>query len=1321
MPNRLVEEAARERVPTDRAEGIASPLRMTRKHPGKVVSDRFEVERIAGSGGMGVVYQAHDRVSGHAVALKVLLERDQGPAERFAHEIELLSTLNHPHIVGYVSHGTTDEGSPYLVMPWLEGMDLQERLRSGPLSIAETLALARHVADALACLHARGLVHRDLKPSNLFLPDGTVGNVQLIDLGVARASVASHALTLSGVLIGTPGFIAPEQARGDREIAPAVDVFAFGCVLFECLTGRRLFTGSHLMSVLAKILLEDAPRVIELVPAVPPALDILVHRMVSKEPEKRPRDGAELVALLADLERAPSSVVGRASSPSTLTESERRVVTVLVVVLPPNRTPEGGEDDTRVEADPFHSLSARFGVRAHLLAERMAIVLAPERASAGDQAAVLARFARHAVQAFRGARIALTTGSAVTGARLPVGEAIERAVTMVRTVERSLGVQIDEVTAALITSRFEIRREAGMLVVDDERFSLDPARPLLGKPTSCVGRERELALLEATVAECADGEGPKVVLLTAAAGTGKSRLRHELIRRLSGQSGAPRVLQCRGDPLHMATPYALIAQTVRQAADLREMERPEIVREKLSAHVAALLPESSATRVKNFLGEMIDAQFEDQEDVPLRAARHDAVAMTDQIAHAFEDILRAWCEKQSLVLLLEDLHWADVASIKLLDRALRKLAGADLFVLALARPEIHERFPTLFQNRDITELHLPPIPKRACARLVHEVMGERAKAADVGRIVERSEGNGFYLEELIRAEVENPRGAGASSPSSPPAGLPETVIAVAQARLERLEPHVRKVLRAASIFGDVFWLEGVSALVGEEPAALRPILASLVDEEAIFPSEQPRLAGVYELSFRHALLRATAYATLTDEDRALGHRLAAEWLEGLKEDGEVVALHWLEGGGRARAASSFLRAGKERWARAQAEAAARCATRALLVGAGEREDAGAIAPRVHLLATALEAGRTLDAGETLAGLERHVAFDAGAPGASRALVHAAIERALRGLREADPRRALPLLLADAACAIGALSDFEGAKRLLAEAAGLSANEEAKHPAVLYASAKVAFWAGEAGVALELLGDALLPEDPQLRLQILLILAWSVVMVGGKSALGRGLDFVSRAEAILESKGEGESGHESPRGDPAALVHCAKARGACFHFASEYTLGVEAEAAVVALARRTGLRFDESAHLHNAAEIYLRLGDRERARAAITESYAIARDIGAERSQRHNEMLLAYLDGRADRLVQLAEGATAASDRWLELYTRYWLGRLLAASGAPGARRALDHAFEIAVHLKFRIVAEDCTRALAALPPEVDGGTNHAPAAPAASAESLASR
>src|ERR1700734_2942267 len=154
---------------------------MYRTEPEAIIDGRFEIVRIAGSGGMGIVYQAHDRLLGRSVALKVLQESDPTPLGRFAHEVEVLSTLDHPHIVGYVSHGVTSSGAPYVVMPWLEGVDLQSRLESGPLTIDETPTLARAMADALACPHGRGLIHRDLKPSTLFLPDGKVDRIQLID------------------------------------------------------------------------------------------------------------------------------------------------------------------------------------------------------------------------------------------------------------------------------------------------------------------------------------------------------------------------------------------------------------------------------------------------------------------------------------------------------------------------------------------------------------------------------------------------------------------------------------------------------------------------------------------------------------------------------------------------------------------------------------------------------------------------------------------------------------------------------------------------------------------------------------------------------------------------------------------------------------------------------------------------------------------------------------------------------------------------------------------------------------------------------------
>jgi len=1258
--------------------------------PGDVVAERFEVLRSAGSGGMGVVYRAHDRKTDRAVALKVLIEREEGLTDRFAEEIELLSAFDHPHIVGYVTHGFTQEGAPYLVMPWLEGQDLEARLRAGPLSIDETLTVALCVADALACLHGRGLVHRDLKPSNLFLPDGRIDQVQVIDLGIARTTIPTRPLTMSGILMGTPGFIAPEQARGDREIAPTVDVFAFGCVLFECLTGKRLFGGSHVMAVLAKILLEEPPRARELRPDVPDGLDLLIHKMVSKDPARRPRDGAQLKQWLEEMRDAPPGST-RSLAAASLTANEQRVVTVVVAVLPSSRGAASPTADvTRTNADPFRASSARFGVRVHPLAEGIAIALAPEGYSAVDQASLLARFGHHVTEVFPGACVALATGSAVTGVRLPVGEAIDRGVTMVRAAAPGRGVHLDDVSARLITSRFDVRREEGRLFLEDERLSLDPTRPLLGKPTSCVGRDGEFAMLEASFAECADGGGPKVFLVTASAGAGKSRLRHEFVRRLRASSAVPpRVLQCHGDPLHLTTPYAQIAQAVRQAADLREREPPGVVREKLEAHLQGLVAPGDVDRVTDFLGEMVGASFDDDGHLRLRAARQNAEAMADQVRLAFEDVLRAWCRKQPVVLVLEDLHWGDAATVKLLDGALRKLEGEPILVLAMARPEVHERFPGLWKNRHVTEIRLPPLAQRACMKLVREIMGENAIAEDVRRIVERSEGNAFYLEELIRAAAE--RGPErASRPPTPRADeLPETVIAVAQARLERLDPAVRKVLRAASIFGDVFWLEGVCALVGERPSALGRSFDALVEHEAIAPSEQPRFAGVREFAFRHALLRGAAYATLTDGDRALGHRLAAQWLERVDEDREVVAIHWLEGGERRRAAVAFAAAGESRWARAQAEAAARCAVRSLLLGDLPAEGAEAISDRVRLLDDAIETTRRIDARDVMTGLDRHVALPDNARGSGNlyTVVHVALDRAIDALRGQDDPAVLSTVLARGGCALAALSDFKEARRLLTEATTLAGDDGPRLWNAHYASAKAAFWAGEYGSVIELLSSAVLPSDPRERVDMLLFLATATVAVDGRDALHRGLAHIGRAEALLDA---GDA-------DPLAQVHCAKARVTCFYFAGEHEKAAEAAEAAVALSRRAGLRYEECIHLHNIGELTLRQGELERARAALVASTEIARDIGAERIHLHNEALIAFLDGREARLEELAEGFRAVGNSFHELHARYWLGHLLAERGEANARRELASARDLARELQVRTMADDCTRLMERLP------------------------
>ncbi|HRI07502.1 MAG TPA: serine/threonine-protein kinase, partial [Nannocystaceae bacterium] len=239
---------------------------------GDEVGGRFRLVRRAGAGGMGVVFHADDLERGGPVAVKIVA----GSAlelERFTREAEVLAGIDDPRIVRYLAHGAHGDAR-YLALEWLDGEDLSRRLARGPMDEDEVLRLAHGLAEALAVLHARGVVHRDIKPSNVFLVGGSVDAVKLLDLGVARDLSGGLGLTATGATIGTPAYMAPEQARGEPVDARA-DLFALGCLLFESLTGRTPFHAAPPIAAPARLLFEDAPRLGDSPPdlgAAPPGL-----------------------------------------------------------------------------------------------------------------------------------------------------------------------------------------------------------------------------------------------------------------------------------------------------------------------------------------------------------------------------------------------------------------------------------------------------------------------------------------------------------------------------------------------------------------------------------------------------------------------------------------------------------------------------------------------------------------------------------------------------------------------------------------------------------------------------------------------------------------------------------------------------------------------------------------------------------------------------------------------------------------------------------------------------------------------------------------
>lgn len=887
---------------------------------------------------MGAVYAARDRVTGRRVALKRLTGGDPDFARRFMREARILAEIHHPAVVRYVAHGLIDDEDPYLAMEWLEGEDLAARLASRPLTLHETMILTERVAGALAAVHARGVVHRDVKPANLFLVGGKVEDARLIDFGIAFLDAAGATqVTVHGMGIGTPGYMAPEQARGDRAVTAAADVFSLGAVLFECLTGRPAFEGEHLMAVLARVLLEPAPPIGELATGVPEGLEDLVSRMLAKDPECRPPDGAALIEEIAAMgpmsARAPVRRGRAQDRPAALTGGEQRLVSVLLVGLPagasdrPPARPLDGSTLASLDVLPgdatLRALAIEHGGRFDCLADGTRMLTLVSAGAATDQAVRAARCALRARVTVPGPLMALSTGQGRIGGRGSLGGVIDRAAQLLRADAGAHdAVRVDELTAGLLDARFEIDRPAGASphLLRGELRAGAPRRTLLGRPTLCVGRERELLLLRTTFEAAVSEPAAAAVLVTAGAGVGKSHLVNELLRQVQ----APEVWIARGDPMGAGAPFGLAGQMIRRAARLVDGEPIEDRRRKLAARVARHVPAGERDRVTEFLGELTGTPFPDEGRVQLRAARQDAQRMGDQTRRAFVDLLDAESDAGPVVLVLEDLHWGDRPTVEILDTALRLLRDRPILVLALARPEVHEIFPDLWVERGVTEVHLGELSRRACERLARDMLGPAADEATVATVVDRSAGNAFFLEELIRAAAEGRT------------DVPGTVLAMVQSRLSDLDPEARRVLRAGSVLGKVFWAGAVSALLGGPlEATLEAQLEQLVADEWIAERPEPRFQGEREYVFRHAIVREAAYGMLTEDDRALGHRLAASWLGSAGErDAAVLATHFELGGAREEAADHYRKAAAQALEAHDLAGAVDRVDRAIACGAG---------------------------------------------------------------------------------------------------------------------------------------------------------------------------------------------------------------------------------------------------------------------------------------------------------------------------------------------------------------------------------------------------
>jgi len=887
-----------------------------------------------GRGGMGVVYLAEDSRLGRQVAVKVMSEtvaKDPAKRQRFLQEARAAAALNHPNIA--TIHAVEEEaGTLLLVMEYIAGETLESLVRRNQARAGLAAGLAVNllvpVAAALTASHRRGIVHRDIKSSNIMLSHD--GRVKVLDFGIAKMTGSSLQTDLQTVM-GTLDYMSPEQARGEL-VDHRTDLWSLGIILHELLTGELPFHAESAATVLYNIVHAE-PKILtapECYPGIAPSLREILRRALAKDRGRRYQSGDEMERELGRWLRQSSSEVETQTFdhaiflPQTLppgpspffaprrNTAERRQITFLYCELAHGDAGDGEQDPEEYAAalnrlsEISNSAAERYGGHVPEGTGSGLIYFGYPAAHEDDASRAI-----HAGIEIRDQARAQICGNA-SSFEIHLGVSTSLAVvesTQTRTgalsetiigegakVARALA-QLQRGSLLLIESssqRLAARgieyRSLGAQPVPGVREAMTVYEAIKNSPdagarfwgdhtpnfTPLAGRKQELALLLDHWSQALDSHG-QLVLVAGSAGMGKSRLIHELKNRID-QRVKPLRVECFCSPFYTSSALHPVLGFLERT--YLESDSGRVSNLEAAARLRALLEEFGldAETYLQVLAPLLSITLEPpRESTAVTPDRQRAIAI-----EALLSILLESAARQPLLLVVEDLHWADPSTLELLGMLLDYVPGLPILAVLTHRPEFIPPWPI---RGHVSSISVSRLPREEVIALAMGVAGpEGLHPSVLEQVVHNADGTPLFIEELATMVIESGMAEQPLDVSTdgPKLAIPKTLRDSFMARLDRLG-DAKHVAQTASVLGRDFPRSLLSAIAGVGEDELKASLRVLVEAEVLY------LRGTHlkqSFVFKHALLQEAAYESLVRKHRVALHIKAAHALE---KDAELIA------------------------------------------------------------------------------------------------------------------------------------------------------------------------------------------------------------------------------------------------------------------------------------------------------------------------------------------------------------------------------------------------------------------------------------------------